>query len=357
MVGCILEPMRVFLLAAGLGTRLRPLTNTRPKALIPVANRPAIVRLLELLQPYKFEETYINLHVMPEDVKDVTGGGSPWDMRIHYSYEPEILGTAGAIAKIGKFLAGDRFMMVNTDIITDYDLTGAIEFHEQTGAKATLIMATPSQVEDAEQEIQHITVSSDGRILMDRPSDDLHRVGIYSGIGIFEPSVIDMIPHGYSTLLHSVLIPLASEGSLYGYFPDGYWMDFGTIERYMQANKDLIDGKARLRIDGRPIGDNIWIDESAEIDLTVKIEEPVLIGKGASIERGCKIGPNVVIGKGCSVGPKVQISNTVIWDNCKIGGSVSIDSSIIADSHTISASQRLRRVILHGGVSEPMFNI
>lgn len=324
---------------------------------MPVANRPAIVRMLDLLQPYEFSETYINLHFLPEDIKDVTGGGSHWDMRVHYSYEPELLGTAGAIAKIGKFLADDRFVLVNTDIVTDFDLHEAIAFHEEKGAKATLVMATPEEHEDIEEQYQKINVGPDGRILMHASPGADSRSGVYSGIGIFEPSIIEMIPAGYSSLLHAVLIPLASRGELYAHFADGYWADFGTIERYIQTNNDIISGKVRLPVDGRLVGDRIWIDESAEIDLTVQIEEPVLIGKGASIERGVRIGPNVVVGSGCSIGPNAEIANSVIWDRCQIGSSVNIDSSVIADSHTISSSQKIKRIIMHGGVSEPIFNI
>jgi len=345
--------MRAFLLAAGLGKRLRPLTLTKPKALMPVANRLSIVRLLEFLQPYEIEEMHINHHYFPEQIKDVLGAGSRWDTRIYYSHEQELLGTAGAIKKIGKFLADDRFLLINTDVITDMDLGGALEFHESTGARATMVLATPEEDPDYQQ----IGVSSDGRILIDKVPGDKIRNGVYTGIGIYEPSVIEMIPTGYSSLLDSVLIPLAREGSLYAYFADGYWIDTGTIERYTQANMDLISGKTRLPVDGRLVGDNIWIDESAEIDLTVRIEEPALIGKGACIERGAKIGPNTVIGEKCVVGPGAEVSNSILWEKCSIGGASTIESSIIADSQEIHPGQRLKRIILHRGIAEPMFNI
>ena len=345
--------MRAFLLAAGLGERLRPLTNAKPKALVPVANKPAIVRLLDLLQSHGIKEAYVNLHYLPEDIKDVVGGGSWWNMRVHYSYEPELLGTAGAIGKVRKFLADDRFLLINTDIVTDIDLVGAIEQHEKTGAKATLILATPRRDPD----YQWIGVNSDGRILMGDVQEEQFRSGVYTGIGIFEPSVLEIIPKGYSSLLDSVLIPLATEGSLYTYFPGDYWVDIGSVERYMQANMDLIDAKTRLPIEGRMVGDRIWIDETAEIDLTVQIEEPVLIGKRVSIERGAKIGPYAVIGDGCIIGPKVEISNSIVWDKCRIGSASTIDSSVIADSQQIAQSQKVKRTILQDGVAEPMFNL
>ncbi|HEY3373720.1 MAG TPA: NDP-sugar synthase [Candidatus Aquicultor sp.] len=345
--------MRAFLLAAGLGTRLRPLTGTIPKALVPVANRPAIIRLLELLQPYNFRETYINLHFLPEDIKDVIGGGTEWDMRVHYSFEPELLGTGGAIRKIGRFLADDKFILVNTDVVTDFDISKAIAFHNETGAKATLIMADPAHSE----ELERISVRPDGKVTTLASSDPLIRNGVYSGIGIFEPSIIGMIPQGYSSLLHAVLIPLAASGELYAYFADGYWNDIGTIERYLQTNMDIIGGKTRLPVYGRLIGDTVWMDESAEIDLTVQIEEPVLIGKGVSVDRGATIGPYAVIGDGCSVGPGCTISHSVLWNNSQIGAQVTLDNSIIADANKIPSCQRLNRVIFQGGVSEPVFNL
>ncbi|MBE0447812.1 MAG: NDP-sugar synthase [Actinobacteria bacterium] len=345
--------MRAFLLAAGQGTRLRPLTITKPKALVPVANQPSIIRLLDLLRSYGIEEIFINLHYLPEEIKGVIGGGSWWGTRVYYSYEPELLGTAGAIKKIERFLADDKFLVVNTDITTDIDLAGAIEFHKKTGARATLILTAPEQDPD----YQPIGVSSDGRIMTGKTPGDKVRNGVYTGIGIFEPSVIKVIPAGYSSLLDSVLIPLASEGSLYAYFAEGYWTDIGRIERYIQANKDLISGKTRLPIDGRLVGENIWFDETAEIDLTVKVEEPTLIGKDVCIERGSTIGPYAVIGGGCSIGPGVEISNSILWHGCSIGASSSIENTIIADLQAVPPGQRLKRVILHSEIAEPIFNI
>ncbi|HZD60217.1 MAG TPA: NDP-sugar synthase [Anaerolineae bacterium] len=351
---CILNAMRALLLAAGQGARLRPLTLTKPKALMPIANRPAVTRLLDLLRPYEIGEIYVNLHLSPRDVKDAIGGGGHWDARVYYSYEPELLGTAGAIKKVGKLLAKDRFLLVNTDIVTDIDFSGALEFHEETGARATLILTT-TQYQDPDY--QQIGVSSDGRILYNKAPGDNIRSGVYTGIGIFEPSVIEMIPAGYSSLLDSVLIPLASEGTLYAYFAEGYWMDIGRIERYIQTNMDVITGKTRLPVDGRLIGDNIWFDESAEIDLTVRVEEPALIGKNVRIERGTQIGPYVIIGEGCSIGPGVEISNSILWNGCNVGASSSIENSISTDSQRVLSGQRLRRVILHSEIAEPIFNI
>ncbi len=345
--------MRAFLLAAGQGLRLRPLTITKPKALVPIANRPAIVRLLEFLQPYRFKETFINQHFMPENVRDVVGSGRLWNANVHYSFESELLGTAGAVKKLEKFLDDDKFLIINADIVTNISLDTPIEFHETRGAEATLIMTSPESDHRKEQ----IGVCDDGRILLEKNPEDIVNSGTYTGIGIFEPSVLKMIPQGYSSLLDSVLIPLAEEGSLYAYFADGYWLDIGTPKRYIQANKDLISGKMHVQIDGRLVGENIWIDETSEIDLTVRVEEPALIGKGVSIDRGAVIGPYAIIGDGCQIGPKVEISNSVVWDGSQIGSSCLIDSSIIASNQRVTPGQQLKRAILHGGIAEQMFNV
>jgi mannose-1-phosphate guanylyltransferase/phosphomannomutase len=351
-------------MAAGLGERLAPLTLTKPKALVPVANRPVICRLLDLLQPYsndtqeqyKIDEVFVSLHQLPDDIKDVVGSGSRWNTNVHYSIEPEPEGTAGGIARIGKFLENDRFMIINADIVTDIDMKPAVDFHEKTGAEMTLIM-TDRYVDDPGMAEELIGVGKDGRITANRaPGEDVAS-GIYTGIAICEPSVLKRIPKGYSTLLDTLLLPLAKEGTLYGYFADGYWRDIGTVNNYMQANFDLIGGVAKLPIDGRLIGDNVWIDETAEIDFTVRIEEPVLIGKGVTIDRGAVIGPNVIIGDKCVIGPKVEISQSVLWNNIRVDGVSSIISSIVSDNQRITRGHRLNRVILHGGVSEAIFNI
>ncbi|MBS3909590.1 MAG: NDP-sugar synthase [Actinobacteria bacterium] len=344
--------MRALLLAAGLGERLRPLTLTKPKALMPIANRPSIIRLLESVQSLELDEIFINLHFLKDDIKDEISAGTRWNCPIQYSYETELLGTAGAIRKIGKFLADDRFVIINTDIVTDIDLPSVIEGHIKTGAKATLVLSKQDDI-DYEQ----IGVSSDGRILIDKKSGDLITNGVYTGIGIFEPSVIEMIPTGYSSLLEAVLIPLADEGTLYAHFAEGYWMDIGKVDRYIQAGRDVISGKTRLPIDGRLIGDNLWINEFSEIDMTVRIEEPVLIGEGVAVDRGTRIGPNVIIGDGCQIGAGVEISNSVIWNDCRIGGSSIIEHSVISNNEKIAPKQKVKRVIVHRGVAEPIFNI
>ncbi|MCL6471854.1 MAG: NDP-sugar synthase [Firmicutes bacterium] len=345
--------MRAVLLAAGQGLRLRPLTLTKPKAIVPLANRPSIVRLLEYLRPYEIKEMYINLHYLPEDIKDVVGAGTWWNTRVHYSYEPELLGTAGAIKKLDKFIGDDKFIVVNTDIATDIDLIEPLEFHETRGAEVTLIMTRARPGSGYE----HIGVSPGGRILINKDPNDVVENGIYTGMAIFEPTVLDIIPQEPSSLLNSVFIPLAEEGGLYAYFQDGYWSDIGTVERYLQVNKDLINGKVKSTIDGRLVGENIWISETSEIDLTVRIEEPALIGRGVSIERGALIGPNTVIGNGCYIGPNVKISNSVVWDGCRIGSSSLIDSCVIADGQQIVPGQRLKRTVVQGGIAEPVFNI
>lgn len=344
--------MRALLLAAGFGERLRPLTLTKPKALVPVANRPSIIRLLQFLQPYELDEIYVNLHFMKDDIKDEITAGTRWNCPIHYSYEPELLGTAGAIGKLAKFIGDDRFIVVNTDIVTDIDLAAALDAHEKAGARATLIV-----VEQDDIDYQQIGVSSDGRILIDKKPGDLITNGVYTGIGIFEPSVIEMIPSGYSSLLESVLIPLAGEGSLYAHFADGYWMDIGKVERYIRANRDILMGRVRLPVDGRLIGENLWIDESSEVDLTVRIEEPALIGKGVTIDGGTRIGPNTIIGDGCEIGSGVEISNAIIWKNTRVGGSSTIENSVISEREKIAPGQKVKRVIIHRGVAEPIFNI
>jgi mannose-1-phosphate guanylyltransferase/phosphomannomutase len=353
--------MRAFLMAAGFGERLAPLTLSKPMALMPVANRPAICRLLNLLQmynqePYNIDEIFISLHSLPDSVKDIVGSGSEWGKQVHYSIEPELEGTAGGILRISKFLEKDRFLLMNTDIVTDIDLGAAIEYHDKAGARMTLVM-TDRYVDEPDMLEKLIGVGPDGKIIANRaPGSEVHS-GIYTGIAICEPSIIKLIPKGYSTLLDSVLMPLAAEGSLYGFFADGYWRDIGTIDNYMQANYDIIGGLTKLPVDGRLIGDNIWIDETSEIDFSVQIEEPVLIGKGVTIDRGAVIGPNVVIGDKCEIGPKVEVSQSVIWNNSRIEGSTSIASSILADEQKISSGHRLSRVVMHGGVSEAIFNV
>src|SRR5450830_1731267 len=186
---------KAMVLAAGLGTRLRPLTDLISKPMAPIANKPVMEHIIELLAEHGFSEIVCNLHWYPEAIKDYFGDGSKYNIKITYSYEPELLGTAGGVKKVEAFFEGQTFLILSGDALTDIDLTELMDFHRKKGGICTLVL---TEVDDPSQYGVVIT-DDESRItgfqekpLMGEAKSSLANSGIY----VFEPDIFSHIPYG-----------------------------------------------------------------------------------------------------------------------------------------------------------------
>ena len=232
--------MKAMILAAGLGTRLRPLTDHLPKPLLPLEGRPLIEHTLLLLRKYGFIDVIVNLHYQGEKIMQALGDGSRWGMKIHYSEEPRILGTAGGIKNVESLLSEGPFLVINSDILVEIRLDRVIKLHQREKAAATLVLREDPDVDvwgavglDAHNRIRQFLGKPDwtGETLSKR---------MFAGIHVMDPRVLAYIPgQGFSTII-DVYIEMIQKGErLVGQTVKGYWMDVGTPERYRQAQEDL----------------------------------------------------------------------------------------------------------------------
>jgi len=239
--------MKAMILAAGLGTRLRPLTDHLPKPLLPIDGRPLIEYTLLLLRKYGLIDVVINLHYQGEKIREALGNGSRLGMKIRYSEEPQILGTGGGIKNVQSFFSEEPFLVINSDILVDVDLNRVIETHRRAGAAATLVLREDPDVE----KWGAVGVDSQHRIrqLLGKPewAGEALSKKMFTGIHVMGPRVLSHIPAGRFSNIVDAYIEMARTGErLIGHGCSDYWMDIGTPDRYRAAQEDLKARRVRL---------------------------------------------------------------------------------------------------------------
>ncbi len=242
--------MKAMILAAGLGTRLRPLTDSMPKPLLPVGGTPLIVWNLLMLRAGGIREVMINLHYLGSMIEEALGDGSRWDMRIRYSHEPELLGTGGGLKTAEWFFDGQPFFVMNGDTLIDLDLTSLLDFHHTHGGVATLVLRDDLQaarwgaVECDEQD--HI-LRINGQGVPEDAAKPAMTSRIFAGAHILHPSIMDDAQAGtFFSIIDSYTRALTEGSRMFGFVHAGYWSDIGTVQRYGQAKSDVDAGLLTL---------------------------------------------------------------------------------------------------------------
>ena len=244
--------MKAMVLAAGQGTRLRPTTDSMPKALVPVAGRPMIEYALLLLRFYGIKDIIINLHHFGEQIVQRLGNGSSMGLKIGYSREPELLDTGGGLLKAKSFLQDGTFIVINTDALIDLNLAELLAFHARTSAVATLVL----RADERADEYGSMDIDVNGRLC--RFLDSTSRTAphgqtrklMFTGVQVLEPAVFEHMEANespkFSTTRHTYPRMLMSGERLFGFHFDGFWQDLGTPERIREAEQKLRTGQVRL---------------------------------------------------------------------------------------------------------------
>lgn len=239
--------MKAMILAAGLGTRLRPLTNTIPKPLLPVGGTPLIVWNLLLLRRHGIRDVIVNLHHLGHLIEKELGDGSTWGLRISYSREPTILGTGGGLKQAEKFFAGEPFLVMNGDTLCELNVEAFRRFHERWNPLATMVVREDPEVDrwgvlevDADQRIVRIN----GRGRTDH-GPVVRRM--FAGVHIVHPRLLRTVPGGRESSIIDAYVSAIEQGeSVYSYSLHGYWSDIGTPQHYAEAQEDVERGIIRL---------------------------------------------------------------------------------------------------------------
>src|SRR4051794_8795702 len=249
--------MQALILAGGGGTRLRPLTSTVPKPVVPLVDRPFIRFMIDWLHGHGVDDVVMSCGHLASGVRNVLGDGSALGIRLRYVEEPRPMGTGGAL-KYAEPLLAERFLMLNGDVLTDLDLTAQMQQHERTGAVATLAL-TP--VEDPSA-YGLVRTREDGEVteFVEKPSpDQIDTNNISAGAYVLERSVLGLLEAGQSASIERQVFPRLVGNGLYGFVGEAYWMDIGTPERYLQGTFDILEGSVETSVRAR-LGENFsWV--------------------------------------------------------------------------------------------------
>ncbi|MBN4079939.1 NDP-sugar synthase [bacterium AH-315-C08] len=324
--------MKALILAAGFGTRLQPLTNELPKPLFPVLNRPILEHTLHFLSSQGIKEIAINLHHRPEKIIDYFGDGKGFGVNLHYSKEEKILGTAGGIKKLQSYFQDETFLVINSDVFADINLNDVLKFHIEKKARLTLVVRQDANVEKYKS-IQRV---EEGRIVHFlgkgiKNSEPVTQV-MFTGIQIIEPDIFSRIPEDKFCGTTEDVFPgmIQDELPIYGFLHDGYWIDMGTRETYIQAQADALDGKLSLKT------------SSSRNPEGALIVPPVHIGKDCEISQDAQVGPYAVLGDGCRLRSGAVVENSILWTGATVGNNSSVQNSIIGEGVAIDSENKVK---------------
>ncbi len=329
-------------MAAGLGTRLRPLTDHLPKPMAPVANRPVLQHLLERLAAAGVEGAIVNLHYFPDAIRSYFGDrhGLP----VAYSYEAELLGTAGGTKRCERFLADggdDCFLVTSGDGLHDVDLAALIARHRASGATATLALKPVAEVE----QFGVAVVDEEGLIreFQEKPSraearSDLANLGVYC----LSTKVLERIPADtFYDFGKQVLPELLADGEpMAAFVTEAYWSDVGSIDELVTANLATARGETGIRPGGRDLGDGVFVEDGASVDPGAELVGPVLVGRDATIAAGAQITGPAVIGPGCTIGRNAAIKAAVLLPGATVPSDGLVAGGIIGDADRLAEAWR-----------------
>ena len=298
--------MQALILAGGEGTRLRPLTSAIPKPVVTLVDRPFIAFMLEWLRAHGVDDVIMSCGFLADGVRAVLGDGNAHGVRLRYVEEPQPLGTGGAL-KYAEDLLDERFLMLNGDVLTDLDVTAQLALHERRGARGTLAL-TP--VEDP-RAYGLVRTKDDGEVtgFVEKPSpDQIDTRNISAGIYVLERSVLELLEPGRRASIEREVFPRLVGDGLYGYVGEGYWLDIGTPERYLQGTADILAGTVRTGVRGGP----------------------ALIARDAAVADGARVGDGVVLGAGVRVGSGSTLERAVVFDGATIGAGCTLRDCVVA---------------------------
>ena len=329
--------MQAVIMAGGFGTRLRPITCSVPKPMAPMANKPMLCHIINLLKQYKIDDLTMLLYYQPEIIKDYFKDGKKFGVDIKYLRPESDLGTAGSVKFAQKNLS-DTFMVISGDVLTDFDLSKALEFHKKKKAIATMVL---TRVNNPLQ-FGVVITDKDGKIerFLEKPSwGEVFSDTINTGIYILEPEVFDYIPQDRSFDFSKDLYPLLLKENkpLYGYIAEGYWKDIGNHDEYRLAHYDILDGKVKIGLTCKitDVEDKeICAGKNVVIGKNVKVDGQVILGDNVIIEDGARISRSV-IGSNVKIGAGADVLGAIIWNNVSIGTEARLKEVVIGNSTKI----------------------
>lgn len=323
-------------MAGGFGTRLRPLTMTIPKPMVPIANSPMMEHIVNLLKKHDVNDFVSVLYFHPEVIKQHFDNGDNYGIKMNYVTAVADYGTAGAVRNAFQYL-NDRFIVISGDVLTDFDISSALNFHIERKAKATILLTRVNKP------LQYgiVITNEEGKItrFLEKPSwGQVFSDTINTGIYILEQDVLDLIPFQQEFDFSKDLFPLMLKNDipLYGYIAEGYWKDVGNLDEYLLGQHDAV--RNNITVTKKGIETNgIVIAESARIDSSVVFKGNVIVGENVQVDSHCIL-CDAVIGENSIIGAGTKLVGTTLWKNVKLGNFCEISNSVICNDVSIGSS-------------------
>lgn len=339
--------MKAVIMSGGFGTRLRPLTCNIPKPMVPMMNKPMMQHIVDLLKTHGITDIVSTLFYQPEIISSFFNDGSAFGIKMQYRKAEADYGTAGSVRNAADFL-DERFIVISGDVLTDFDLSKAIEFHEKKKAMATLILT------HAKNPLQFGVVITDGggkiTRFLEKPSwGEVFSDTINTGIYILEPEVLELIPYQEDFDFSKNLFPalLEKNAGLYGYISDGYWRDVGNLNEYQEAHLDALNGQVQLRLNGKKVGACYVGDNTSILTSHENFFGTVLIGNNCTIGANVKIIKSV-IGNDCEIEDGAVIRSSIVWSKSKIGRYSELSSCVVGKSCIVGERARIEDNVFIG---------
>lgn len=334
--------MKAVILAGGEGTRLRPLTLSLPKPVVPVVDRPFLRHQLDMLARAGVTEVIFSVAYRPERIRDVFGNGSA-EQRIRYLFEETPLGTGGAVKNAETELDGTT-LVLNGDVLTDVDLGAVVKRHVASGASATLVLtpvADPSAYGLVECDARgHVTRFREKPLPEEITPETPNTIN--AGIYVLETGTLGLMPVGEPHSIERGFFPnlLARGDDVVAHVHKGYWIDIGTPDKYLQVHEDILHQTFPLTINGDRHGKG-WVHPGARLDPGAHLEGPFYVGPGCEVAEGAHLGPGTTLVKQVHVDRDARISHSVIWQDCHIGEQAQIEHAILGPSVTAGRNSRI----------------
>lgn len=341
--------MRAVILVGGEGTRLRPLTYHAPKQMLPILGIPMLERVLSNLARHGVTDAVLSLGYLPDRFIEAYPDNVVAGVNVTYAVEPSPLDTAGAIRFAAREAGiNETFIVINGDVLTDLDVTRLIHFHRERGAEATIAL---HPVDDPSR-FGVVPTHPDGRVIAfveKPPRDEAPTNQINAGTYVMEPSVLDRIAPEVKVSVERVTFPMmVNDGTLYALSDDAYWLDTGTPQAYLEAHRDVLEGRRQVAVDDPVLASN-WIDHRATVgDSHVhlsSVDHDVVIEDGATVE-------NSVVLPGARICSKATVRDSIVGPRAVIGTGATLEATcVIGNDVVVPGGSILRGDVRLGGPS------
>jgi mannose-1-phosphate guanylyltransferase len=322
--------VQALILAGGEGTRLRPLTYTVPKPVLPLAGRPHVAYVIDWLVRHGVDDVVVSCGHLAEGMRHALAELEP-GVEIRYAEEPDARGTAGAI-RFAEEMLGDRFLVLNGDVLCDLDLTALIDQHERTGARATIALYPV----DDPSGYGLVHRQEDGEIteFLEKPAPDQFDTDeINAGAYLLERSVLEWIPPDRAVSIEREVFPELIGDGLYGIRLEGYWIDIGTPERFLEANWDILERRVETVI-GEELDSALMVGERCEIAPDAELRVPCVIGPDSFVGSEAVIERSVLL-EGCTIGDGARLSNSILSVGVTVEPGAELDGAVVGEGERV----------------------